>query len=207
MAMMQRIRPMASSLRVRTPAFTLSSFASSSSSSSPRCYSTSTSADDTAAPASDSGSLSSTPPHRELAPPYFVPRTAGGELVRPPPLSFGSVSRASADRDSASTAGVQRYPQRGFSSLHHRPQDAGEPRRTSVASGPASRVREPPPGAGIADAGSGSETSRRAHQALQRDLASYLTDVPSHVKPAAGQVVLRGDWVRETKEWLAAKGF
>jgi large subunit ribosomal protein L49 len=44
-------------------------------------------------------------------------------------------------------------------------------------------------------------------QALQRDLASYLTDVPSHVKPAAGQIVLRGDWVRETKEWLAAKGF
>lgn len=44
-------------------------------------------------------------------------------------------------------------------------------------------------------------------QALQRDLASYLTDVPSHVKPSAGQIVLRGDWVRETKEWLAAKGF
>ncbi|KWU42246.1 hypothetical protein RHOSPDRAFT_12483, partial [Rhodotorula sp. JG-1b] len=43
--------------------------------------------------------------------------------------------------------------------------------------------------------------------ALRRDLASYLTDVPSHVKPAAGQIVLRGDWVRETKEWLAAKGF
>ena len=30
---------------------------------------------------------------------------------------------------------------------------------------------------------------------------------PRHVKPAAGQIVLRGDWVRETKEWLAAKGF
>ena len=44
-------------------------------------------------------------------------------------------------------------------------------------------------------------------QALQRDLASYLTDVPSHVQPSAGQIVLRGDWVRETKEWLAAKGF
>ncbi|GAA5873986.1 hypothetical protein JCM3774_004059 [Rhodotorula dairenensis] len=142
---MQRIRPFASSLRVRS-AFSLASTWS------PRCYSTATSTatstpTDADADASTSG-LSSTPPHSELAPPYFVPRTAGGEL----PV---------------------------YSDIRN-----GGSRVYTI-------VRK----------------TRGNLAALQHDLASYLTDVPSHVKPAAGQVVLRGDWVRETKEWLAAKGF
>ncbi|GAA5937740.1 hypothetical protein JCM3775_002117 [Rhodotorula graminis] len=43
-------------------------------------------------------------------------------------------------------------------------------------------------------------------EALRSDLAEYLT-APSLTKPAQGQVVFVGDWVRETKEWLAARGF
>ncbi|BGP37065.1 54S ribosomal protein img2, mitochondrial [Rhodotorula kratochvilovae] len=44
-------------------------------------------------------------------------------------------------------------------------------------------------------------------EALRTDLAAFLSSVPSLSKPAQGQVVLRGDWVREVKEWLGAKGF
>ncbi|GAA5892251.1 hypothetical protein JCM8208_001493 [Rhodotorula glutinis] len=43
-------------------------------------------------------------------------------------------------------------------------------------------------------------------EALRADLAEYLT-APSLVKAAQGQVVFAGDYVRETKEWLAARGF
>ncbi|GAA5850763.1 hypothetical protein JCM9279_003912 [Rhodotorula babjevae] len=43
-------------------------------------------------------------------------------------------------------------------------------------------------------------------EALRADLAEYLT-APSLVKAAQGQVVFSGDYVRETKEWLAARGF
>ncbi|TKA53289.1 hypothetical protein B0A53_04307 [Rhodotorula sp. CCFEE 5036] len=143
--MMQRLRPLAASLRLRTPTSAAFAFApsSSSSSSSPRFYSA------TADPSPQAADpLSATPPASETAPPYFVPRTAGGEL----------------------------------------------PVYTDIRNG-GSRVYT------IV------RKTRGDLSALQRDLASYLTDVPSHVKPAAGQIVLRGDWVRETKEWLAAKGF
>ncbi|GAA6005487.1 hypothetical protein JCM10207_002998 [Rhodosporidiobolus poonsookiae] len=45
-------------------------------------------------------------------------------------------------------------------------------------------------------------------EALRRDLSAFLShSVPLFVKPQTGQVVIRGEWVRETKEWLAAKGF
>ncbi|GAA6048055.1 hypothetical protein JCM3770_000169 [Rhodotorula araucariae] len=44
-------------------------------------------------------------------------------------------------------------------------------------------------------------------EALRTDLTAFLSSVPSLSKPAQGQVILRGDWVREVKEWLAAKGF
>lgn len=78
--MMQRLRPLAASLRLRTPtlafAFAPSSSSSSSSSSSPRFYSATA---DPSPHATDA--LSSTPPTSETAPPYFVPRTTGGELV------------------------------------------------------------------------------------------------------------------------------
>lgn len=49
--------------------------------------------------------------------------------------------------------------------------------------------------------------TRRTPQALRTDLAEFLASVPSVSKPAQGQVILRGDWVREVKEWLAARGF
>jgi hypothetical protein len=76
--MMQRLRPLAASLRLRTPTSAAFAFApsSSSSSSSPRFYSA------TADPSPQAADpLSATPPASETAPPYFVPRTAGGELV------------------------------------------------------------------------------------------------------------------------------
>lgn len=44
-------------------------------------------------------------------------------------------------------------------------------------------------------------------QALRKDLGEYLVDVPSYTKPQSRQVVLKGDWVKETKEWLGARGF
>ncbi|GAA5997078.1 mitochondrial 54S ribosomal protein mL49 IMG2 [Rhodotorula paludigena] len=44
-------------------------------------------------------------------------------------------------------------------------------------------------------------------RALQTDLSRFLRSVSSQSKPAQGQVILRGDWTRETKEWLAARGF
>jgi len=44
-------------------------------------------------------------------------------------------------------------------------------------------------------------------QDLRRDLGEYLQDVPSFTKVGSRQVVLKGDWVREVKEWLSARGF
>ncbi|GAA5991617.1 hypothetical protein JCM10908_005791 [Rhodotorula pacifica] len=141
--MTQRFRPLAASLRLRTPVSTALppfAFASSFYSASPAATPSQT--------AAEASSLSATPPTSETAPPYFVPRTAGGELP------------------------VYSDVRNGGSRVY-------------------TIVRK----------------TRGDLNALQRDLASYLTDVPSHVKPSAGQVILRGDWVRETKEWLAAKGF
>ncbi|GAA5900411.1 hypothetical protein JCM6882_001240 [Rhodosporidiobolus microsporus] len=44
--------------------------------------------------------------------------------------------------------------------------------------------------------------------ALHRDLAAFLhPNAATFVKPANRQIVIQGEWVRETKEWLAAKGF
>ncbi|ORY57710.1 mitochondrial large subunit ribosomal protein-domain-containing protein [Leucosporidium creatinivorum] len=42
---------------------------------------------------------------------------------------------------------------------------------------------------------------------LRKDLGEYLQDVPSFTKAQSRQVVLKGDWVREVKEWLSARGF
>ncbi|SGY39968.1 BQ5605_C003g02301 [Microbotryum silenes-dioicae] len=44
-------------------------------------------------------------------------------------------------------------------------------------------------------------------QALRQDLSQYLVGVPNYIKPHARQVVVKGDYVRQTKEWLAAMGF
>ncbi|BGP13069.1 hypothetical protein JCM10213_000927 [Rhodosporidiobolus nylandii] len=45
-------------------------------------------------------------------------------------------------------------------------------------------------------------------EALRRDLSSFLTPAAqTYIKPQGRQIVVKGDWVRETKEWLAAKGF
>jgi hypothetical protein len=50
-------------------------------------------------------------------------------------------------------------------------------------------------------------TTNESKKALRKDLEELLPGVQSHVKPQARQVVLRGDVVRITKEWLGAKGF
>lgn len=50
-------------------------------------------------------------------------------------------------------------------------------------------------------------SSCAALQNLRRDLLEYLHDVPSFTKPQSRQVILRGDWTKEVKEWLAARGF
>ncbi|BGP53279.1 hypothetical protein JCM8202_002604 [Rhodotorula sphaerocarpa] len=144
--MLQRLRPLAASLRRQAPAVAVSPVASFNlTARAPRFYST-----PPPAPSANAAQekLSSVPPASETAPPYFVPRTAGGEL----PV---------------------------YSDIRN-----GGSRVTTI-------VRK----------------TRGDLAALQRDLATYLTDVPSYLKPSAGQIVLRGDWVRETKEWLAAKGF
>lgn len=47
----------------------------------------------------------------------------------------------------------------------------------------------------------------RGVQALKRDLQEHLPHVDAYVKVQARQVVLKGDWVKESKEWLAARGF
>ncbi|SCZ96064.1 BZ3500_MvSof-1268-A1-R1_Chr8-1g09980 [Microbotryum saponariae] len=44
-------------------------------------------------------------------------------------------------------------------------------------------------------------------EALRQDLSQYLVGVPNYIKPHARQVVVKGDYVRQTKEWLAAMGF
>ncbi|SCV67264.1 BQ2448_5910 [Microbotryum intermedium] len=44
-------------------------------------------------------------------------------------------------------------------------------------------------------------------EALKRDLSQYLVGISNYVKPHARQVVVKGDYVRQTKEWLAAMGF
>ncbi|KAL8278037.1 hypothetical protein RQP46_009497 [Phenoliferia psychrophenolica] len=43
--------------------------------------------------------------------------------------------------------------------------------------------------------------------ALRRDLTEAMPNIQVYTKPAARQVVLRGDWVQETKEWLGERGF
>ncbi|KAK4703287.1 large subunit ribosomal protein L49, partial [Phenoliferia sp. Uapishka_3] len=44
-------------------------------------------------------------------------------------------------------------------------------------------------------------------EALRRDLAEAMPSVQAYTKPAARQVILRGDWSKETKEWLGDRGF
>ncbi|GAA6063550.1 hypothetical protein JCM10212_002662 [Sporobolomyces blumeae] len=52
---------------------------------------------------------------------------------------------------------------------------------------------------------------RKVHgdiSALHRDLASFLdSSTVSFAKPQSQQIVIKGDWVREVKEWLAVRGF
>ncbi|GAA5873462.1 hypothetical protein JCM16303_001131 [Sporobolomyces ruberrimus] len=43
---------------------------------------------------------------------------------------------------------------------------------------------------------------------LQKDLEQFLhPSTSSFTKPQTQQVVIKGDWVREVKEWLATRGF
>ncbi|GAA5964804.1 hypothetical protein JCM3765_002562 [Sporobolomyces pararoseus] len=43
---------------------------------------------------------------------------------------------------------------------------------------------------------------------LHKDLSEFLqSSTTSFVKPQSQQVVVKGDWVREVKEWLAHRGF
>ncbi|GAA5975832.1 hypothetical protein JCM5350_000747 [Sporobolomyces pararoseus] len=43
---------------------------------------------------------------------------------------------------------------------------------------------------------------------LHKDLSEFLqSSATSFVKPQSQQVVVKGDWVREVKEWLAHRGF
>ncbi|GAA5971248.1 hypothetical protein JCM11641_008281 [Rhodosporidiobolus odoratus] len=83
---------------------------------------------------------------------------------------------------------------------------------------PRSRFGELPVYSDVKNAGTKYLTViRRAEgdvEALRRDLSAFLSpsSSPSNAtsfwtKPQARQVIIKGDWVRETKEWLAAKGF
>ncbi|GAA5861880.1 hypothetical protein JCM1840_006862 [Sporobolomyces johnsonii] len=77
---------------------------------------------------------------------------------------------------------------------------------------PRSRFGELPVYADIRNGGSRYLTVVRKVQgdldALHRDLKSSLSGATiSHLKPHCQQIVLKGDWVRETKAFLASRGF
>lgn len=80
---MQRLRPLAASIRSQARVAAVAPFLTSAAanSHSPRFYSTPApvTPPETSVNASE---LSFNPPSSESVPPYFVPRTAGGELVR-----------------------------------------------------------------------------------------------------------------------------
>lgn len=42
---------------------------------------------------------------------------------------------------------------------------------------------------------------------MKKDLQEHLPHVDAYVKVQARQVILKGDWVKESKEWLALRGF
>ncbi|GAA5919559.1 hypothetical protein JCM1841_001012 [Sporobolomyces salmonicolor] len=77
---------------------------------------------------------------------------------------------------------------------------------------PRSRFGELPVYADIRNGGARHLTVVRKVQgdldAFRRDLASFLSGATtSYLKPHSQQLVIKGDWVRETKEFLAARGF
>ncbi|BGP29231.1 54S ribosomal protein img2, mitochondrial [Rhodotorula toruloides] len=42
---------------------------------------------------------------------------------------------------------------------------------------------------------------------LQQDIRKYIPESHPYIRPAAGALVLRGNWAREVKEFLWSKGF
>ncbi|GAA6048640.1 hypothetical protein NBRC10513_000684 [Rhodotorula toruloides] len=42
---------------------------------------------------------------------------------------------------------------------------------------------------------------------LQHDIRKYIPESHPYIRPAAGALVLRGNWAREVKEFLWSKGF